>query len=77
MYEFEAATLGGVPGPDAMAKDTTNQLFGYKGTDVIAFGEFTFDTKGNTPHVIFRLIDEFGNILEEDVLSYSQLTPRE
>ncbi len=77
LYEFEAATLGGVPGPDAMAKDTTNQLFGYKGTDVIAFGEFTFDTKGNKPHVVFRLIDEFGNILEEYALSYSQLTPRE
>jgi alkaline phosphatase D len=77
LYEFEAATLGGIPGPNAMAKDKTNQLFGYKGTDIIAFGEFTFDTKGNKPHVTFRLIDEFGNVLEEHVLSYSQLTPRE
>ncbi len=77
LYEFEAASLGGVPGPDAMAKDTTNQLFGYKGTDLIAFGEFTFDTKGNKHNVVFRLIDESGTILQEHVLSYSQLTPRE
>lgn len=74
-HEFEAGTLGGVPGPNAMAKDTTNQLFGYKGTDVIAFGEFTFNTKGNKPQVTFRLIDEYGEILEEHVLSYNQLTP--
>ncbi len=72
-YEFEAASLGGVPGPDAMAKDTTNQLFGYHGTDAIAFGEFTFDTKADKPTVIFRLIDEFGTILEEHVLPYKQL----
>lgn len=74
-YEFEAASLGGVPGPDAMAKDTSNQLFGYHGTDVIAFGEFTFDTKRNAPSVVFRLIDEMGNILEEHTLSYRKLTP--
>jgi alkaline phosphatase D len=77
LYEFEAASLGGVPGPDAMAKDPTNQLFGYYGTDIIAFGEFTFDTNGIEPLVIFRLIDEFGNIREEHTLSYSMLTPRE
>lgn len=74
-YEFEAATLGGVPGPNALATDTTNQLFGYHGSDVIAFGEFTFNTKHDSPVVTFRLIDEFGNILEEHVLSYNQLTP--
>jgi alkaline phosphatase D len=67
ILEFEVASLGGVPGPDAMAKDTTNQLFGYDGTDIIAFGEFTFDTKDSKPNVTFRLIDEFGNILEEHV----------
>jgi alkaline phosphatase D len=75
-YEFEAASLGGVPGPDAIAKDAAKQLFGYHGTDAIAFGEFTFDTRPDKPLVIFRLIDEFGNILEEHALSYSQLTPR-
>lgn len=74
-YEFEAASLGGVPGPDAMAKDTTNQIFGYYGTDIIAYGEFIFESKGIEPLVIFRLIDELGNILEEHKLSYSQLTP--
>ena len=77
LYEFEAASLGGVPGPDAMAEDTTNQLFGYLGTAAIAFGEFTFNTKEEKPFVIFRLIDEFGNILEEYTLAYRKLTPRE
>jgi alkaline phosphatase D len=74
-YEFEAASLGGVPGPDALAKDQANQLFGYNGKDVIAFGEFTFDTTGRKPLVTFRLIDELGNILEEHVLPYQKLTP--
>ena len=76
LYEFEAASLGGVSGPDAMAKNPANQLFGYHGKDIIAFGEFTFDTRGGEPLVVFRLIDEFGKILEELVLPYSQLTPR-
>ncbi|WP_218939725.1 alkaline phosphatase D family protein [Lutibacter citreus] len=76
LYEFEAGTLGGVPGPEAMAKDTTNQLFGYAGTDVIAFGEFIFNTKIDKPEVTFRLIDEHGEILEKHVLTYDQLTPQ-
>ena len=75
-HEFEAGTLGGVPGPDAMAKETKNQLFGYDGTSVIAFGEFTFNTKGDKPFVTFRLIDEFGNDLEKYTLPYSELMPR-
>jgi alkaline phosphatase D len=74
-YEFEAASLGGVPGPDAMAKDSSNQLFGYHGTDAIAFGEFTFDTKAGTPSVTFRLINEYGRILEEYLLPYNKLNP--
>lgn len=72
-YEFEAASLGGVPGPDAMAEDTTHQLFGYHGTDAIAFGEFTFDTKTDKHSVTFRLIDQFGKILEEYFIPYSKL----
>jgi alkaline phosphatase D len=75
-HEFEAASMGGVPGPDALAEDTSNQLFGYHGTDAIAFGEFTFNTRGDKPKVTFRLIDQFGNILEEHILPYSKLTPR-
>lgn len=74
-YEFQVASLGGVPGPDAMAKDTSQQLFGYHGTDVVAFGEFTFDTRGEQPLVTFRLIDEFGNLLEEYLIGYNQLMP--
>ncbi|MGC9353230.1 MAG: alkaline phosphatase D family protein, partial [Mariniphaga sp.] len=41
LYEFQVASLGGVPGPAAMAEDSSGQLFGYHGTDAIAFGEFT------------------------------------
>jgi len=74
-HEFEAGSLGGVPGPDALAKDTANQLFGYHGSNAIAFGEFTFNTKKDKPLVTFRLIDEFGNILEEHILPYNSLTP--
>jgi alkaline phosphatase D len=58
LYEFEAASLGGAPGPNAMAKDTRNQLFGYECEDVVAFGEFTFDMSVNDPTVTFRLIDQ-------------------
>ena len=74
-YEFEAASLGGVPGPDALAKDATNQLFGYPGKDVIAFGEFTFDTSGEKPIVTFRLIDQYGSVLEKYILPYQKLSP--
>ena len=75
LYEFEVASLGGVPGPDAMAKNQANQLFGYHGSDTVAFGEFTFDNSGDEPFVIFRLINETGVMLHELVLPYSQLTP--
>ncbi len=74
-YEFEAATLGGVPGPDAMAPDTTSQLFGYHGSDIIAFGELTFENSGNEKSVTFRLIDELGNIREEHTMDYSEFIP--
>lgn len=76
-YEFEVATLGGVPGPPAMAKDTTNQLFGYPGQELRAFGEFTFNPYKKEPKVTFRLINEFGEILEEHTLNYESLTPKE
>jgi len=74
-YEFEAATLGGVPGPAAMAKDTSNQLFGYHGKDFIAFGEFTFQNGKENPSLTFRLIHESGKILEEHKFKYKSLTP--
>ena len=75
-HEFEVGSLGGVPGPEGMAKDHANQLFGYNGKGEIAFGEFTFDTKSDKPLVIFRLIDQYGSILEKRTLSYQELTPR-
>ncbi len=76
-YEFEAASLGGVPGPPAMAEDTTWQLFGYHGSDLFAFGEFTFDMTMDEPLVTFRLIDQHGVILEEHELKYHQLIPQD
>ncbi|MCL3782143.1 alkaline phosphatase family protein [Prolixibacteraceae bacterium JC049] len=75
LYEFEAASLGGVKGPPAMAQDATNQLFGHYGKDLKAFGEFTFETKGESSTVIFRLINEKGEIMEEHSFTYSQLLP--
>jgi len=74
-YEFGPASLGGVPGPNAIAEDPSHQLFGYKGLGLKAFGEFTFDIKGSEPQVTFRLIDESGNIMEEHTLPYTKLTP--
>ncbi|WP_372650761.1 alkaline phosphatase [Draconibacterium sp.] len=74
-YEFEVATLGGVPGPDAMAPNAENQLFGYDGDRFIAFGEFTFYTSGEQPSLVFRLINQYGQILEEIPLVYDMLTP--
>lgn len=71
-YEFEAASLGGVPGPNAMASDSACQLFGYHGTEAIAFGEFTFDTRESRRMVTFRLIDQFGKVLEEYIFAYGR-----
>jgi len=75
-YEFQVASLGGVPGPVAMAEDAASQLFGYPGIDTIAFGDFTFDTTLPDPEVTFRLIHESGTIFYELTLSKSQLTPQ-
>ena len=75
LYEFEAATLGGVPGPGPFAPDKSAQLFGYGG-GLIAFGEFTFDMSKPDPEVTFRLINEEEKELEKHTFYYSQLTPR-
>lgn len=73
LYEFEAATLGGVQGPDPFAPDRSLQIFGYKG-GLKAFGEFTFDMKKLDPEVTFRLINEEEE-LEKHTFRRSQLTP--
>ena len=75
LYEFEAATLGGVPGPEAFAPDNSAQIFGYKG-GLRAFGEFTFEMSIPDPEVTFRLINEEGRELEKHVIRRSQLTPK-
>ncbi|WP_372845834.1 alkaline phosphatase [Pontiella sp.] len=74
--EFEAASLGGVPGPKGLVANCPEQLFGYDGLDFIAFGELTFDTRGAEPRVTFRLIDQTGAVLEEHAFGYDQLKPR-
>lgn len=79
-YEFEPATLGGVSGPAGKVKGCSEQLFGYSGSDengddFIAFGEFTFDTSASEPGVTFRLISQFGDVLEQITLTSSQLAP--
>ncbi len=74
LYEFEAATLGGVPGPSAFAKDQSAQIFGYTGK-VKAFGELTFDMSQTDSNVTFRLIDESEKELEKHTFNLSTLTP--
>ncbi|MEM6692094.1 MAG: alkaline phosphatase D family protein [Planctomycetota bacterium] len=75
-YEFEPATLGGHTGPAALVDNCPEQIFGYGRDNLIAFGEFTFDTSQAEPRVTFRLIRENGEILEEHTISYEDLTPR-
>jgi alkaline phosphatase D len=75
LYEFEAATLGGVRGPGAFAPDKSAQLFGYPG-GLIAFGEFSFDMTKSDPEVTFRLINEKEEELEKHTLKRSQLVPK-
>jgi len=75
LYEFNMGCLGGVKGPPGLLKDCPEQLFGYDGEGFVAFGEFTFDTAPADPTVIFRLIHETGEIMEEFQLNLSQLTP--
>ena len=79
-YEFEPATLGGVSGPAGIVKNCPEQLFGYNGKDpdgqnLVAFGEFTFNTEAADPSVTFRLITQFGEVREEIDLALSTLTP--
>ncbi len=74
LHEFEAATLGGVPGPPAFAPDRAAQIYGYGGGR-IAFGEFTFETAKPDPEVTFRLIDEHGKELEKHAFIRSNLVP--
>ncbi len=75
-YEFEAASLGGVPGPPAMGNDASKQIFGYAGEGLKAFGEFTFYCSKQKPHLTFRLIDEQGAIMEEHRIDYEMLLPK-
>jgi alkaline phosphatase D len=76
LYEFEPATLGGVPGPDPFAPDKSAQLFGYGG-GLKAFGEFTFDMSKPDPEVTFRLINEEEQELEKHTFHRSQLNGQE
>nr|BCK60954.1 fucoidan sulfatase [Luteolibacter algae] len=63
IYEFEAATLGGVPGPGPFGEDRSAQLFGLP-SNSWAFGEFTFRSSNGAPEATFRLLNERGEELE-------------
>ena len=67
IYEFEVATLGGVPGPGAFGNDKSAQLFG-RPSRSWAFGEFSFRAVDGVPQATFRLVNERGEELETVVL---------
>lgn len=67
IYEFEVATLGGVPGPGAFGKDKTAQLFGQPSRSW-AFGEFSFRAVDGVLQATFHLVNERGEELETVVL---------
>ncbi|MDF7823589.1 alkaline phosphatase D family protein [Pontiellaceae bacterium B12227] len=67
IYEFEVATLGGVPGPGAFGKDKSAQLFGLPSRSW-AFGEFSFCEVDGVPKATFRLVNERGEEVETVVL---------
>ena len=61
LYEFEVGSLGARVGPPKTKAEWTSQLYGIDGT--FAFGELTFDNIIGQEQVVFRLINEDGNIL--------------
>ncbi|MBB3208676.1 alkaline phosphatase D [Rhodopirellula rubra] len=63
IYEFEVATLGGVPGPGAFGQDRSAQLFGLP-SNSWAFSEFSFRSVAGVPQATFRLVNERGEELE-------------
>ncbi len=77
-YEFEVASLGGLPaykysGPPITKPGWKTQLFGFGGP--YAFGEFTINATIPDPEITFRLIQEDAKVLYEITLKRSQLTP--
>jgi len=60
-------------GPTVFKPEWNTQLYGFSA--VPAFGEFTFDTAGADPTVIFRLIDENSHMLYKKEFSKDELTP--
>ncbi len=72
-YEFEAASLGGLGGPNISDPAWKTQLFGIGGK--YAFGELSFDAAPADPTAAFRLVGEEGKILYELTLKKSELTP--
>jgi len=72
-YEFGVGSLGGVSGPGSV--DAPEQIFGYAGRDILAFGEFEFEFSLPDPRVTFHLINDRGLHVESLTLLLSQLTP--
>ncbi|MEZ6134875.1 MAG: alkaline phosphatase D family protein [Pirellulaceae bacterium] len=67
IYEFEIATLGGVPGPEPFGKDKSAQLFGLPSRSW-AFSEFVFQIVKGVPQVTFHLVNQDGELLQDMVL---------
>ena len=72
-YEFGIGNLGGVPGPVGVVKNCPDQLFGYNGPTQRSFGEFTFDMTKSEPEVTFRLINDYGKVMEKLSFKLSEL----
>ena len=68
-------SLGARSGPPVKKLEWDTQFYGI--ADKYAFGEFTIDATIPDPEVIFRLIQDNGNVLYEMKLTRSQLTPRD
>jgi alkaline phosphatase D len=73
LYEFEAASLGGLSGPPVSKPEWDTQFYGVAGE--YAFGEFTFDTTPADPTVTFQLIGQEGKVFHKLELKRSSLTP--
>ncbi|MGE9269988.1 MAG: alkaline phosphatase D family protein [Verrucomicrobiales bacterium] len=63
IYELEVGALGGVPGPEAFARDQSDQIFGFPGK-TWAFGELEITQVGERPKAVFRLIGVDGKTME-------------
>lgn len=74
LYEFEMASLGARVGPPKSKPEWKTQLYGIDGT--FAFGEFTFTNTTKEKQVVFRMINDNGEVLYEKTLTHNELTKK-